>query len=163
MTLIKRHLHPNCPLMKVNGALSPSCPRSLASLLFFVGSINSNGNKIHFKSWHSSAAIIGAMQLTTTDSHFVLEWGNLGLKNFEISWEVAIRTFERLSVNSSAVHKSSFFGCKELRFIRMRSFKEVCHTRLRHCCLSRRVLFFSFQVVVNIWASAMANWKNRSL
>ena len=37
------------------------------------------------KSWHSSAAIIGAMQLTTTDSHFVLERGNLGLKNFEIS------------------------------------------------------------------------------
>jgi len=33
-------------------------------------------------SWRSSAAIIGAMQLTITDSHFVLAMADLGPKKF---------------------------------------------------------------------------------
>jgi len=47
-------------------------------------------------SWLSSAAIIGTMQLTITDSHFVLAIANLGSKIFETSLEVAVRTFKRL-------------------------------------------------------------------
>jgi len=62
-------------------------------------------------SWRSSAAIIGAMHLTITDSHFVLAMANLGSKIFETTLEVAIRTFIRHSVNSSVIHKSNFFRC----------------------------------------------------
>ena len=51
------------------------------------------------------------MQLKITDSYFVLAMANLGLKSFENGLEVAIRTFKRLSVNSSVIHRSYFFRC----------------------------------------------------
>jgi len=41
----KKHLRPRCPLYERSGG---HCPRSPASLLFSVRSINSKGNKIHF-------------------------------------------------------------------------------------------------------------------
>jgi len=51
------------------------------------------------------------MQLTIADSRFVLAMANSGSKFCETSLEVAIRTFKGLYVNSSVIHKSSFFRC----------------------------------------------------
>jgi len=53
---------------------------------FSVRSISSTGRKFTLSnSWHSSAAIIVAMQATITNSHFVVAIANLGSKNFETS------------------------------------------------------------------------------
>ena len=55
---------------------------------WFEASILTDDKFALLYSWRSSAAIIGAMQLTATDLHFVLAISNLGSKNFETSLKV---------------------------------------------------------------------------
>jgi len=146
MTLLERHLRPHCPSYESGRG---QCPRHVPALrcpcsFLFEASVVRETKFTLSKFWCSSAAIIGAKQLIITDSHFLLAMANLGSKFFETSLEVVIRTFERLSVNSSVIHKSSFFRCEEQRLIRMSSFEEVCHTRRRQNCLNRIFLFFWF-------------------
>jgi len=65
-----------------------------ASSLLFEASIIKERKFALSNFWRCSAEIIGAMELTITDSYFALAMANLGTKIFETSLEVAIRTLK---------------------------------------------------------------------
>ena len=48
------------------------------------------------------------MQLTSTDSHFVLELVSVGSKSFDTSLKMQLELL-RMPMNSSVIHKSYFF------------------------------------------------------
>jgi len=58
-----------------------SAPQHLCSLLLGPSMVTETKFALS-KSWRSSAAMIGAMDLTITDSQFVLVMANLGSKIF---------------------------------------------------------------------------------
>jgi len=67
--------------MKDHGANVPAVWRPCSFL--FEASIVRETKFSLSNSWRSSAAIIGAMQSTITNSHFVVAMANLGSKIFE--------------------------------------------------------------------------------
>jgi len=80
------------------------------SLLFSVRTINSNGNTVHFNSWPSSAAVIGAIQLTMTDLDFVHALENLGSEILKLAWRLQSELSKDF-LNSGVIHKRNFFRC----------------------------------------------------